>query len=198
VKRSIFSLALAAALLVAAPMSHAALIHLFVNLLGSNEVPPVATAGTGSATLLLDTTAQTLEGHITFSGLNSNTTAAHIHCCLPFAFATGVNVGVATLVPAFPGFPLGAASGTDDFVLNLASAAAYNPAFITAQGSLATAEASFIAGLTSGRTYLNIHTVSSPGGEIRGFVQVPEPMTASLLALGLAAAGFVSRRRKRI
>jgi len=198
VKHSIFSLALAAALLVAAPTTHATLIHLFVNLLGANESPPVVTPGTGTATFLLDTTAQTLEGHIAFSGLTSNTTASHIHCCLPSAFATGVNVGVATLVPAFPGFPLGVTSGTDDFVLNLALASSYNAGFITAQGGLANAEAAFIGGLISGRTYLNIHTVTNGGGEIRGFVQVPEPMTASLLALGLAAAGFVSRRRKRI
>jgi hypothetical protein len=81
-------------------------------------------------------------------------------------------------------------------VLDLASASAYNPAFITAQGGLANAEAAFIAGLTSGRTYLNIHTTAFGGGEIRGFV-VPEPMTASLVALGFAAAGLVSRRRKR-
>jgi hypothetical protein len=60
VKRSIFSLALAAAMLVAAPLSHAALINLFVNLSGANEVPSTNTAGTGTASFVLDTTAQTL------------------------------------------------------------------------------------------------------------------------------------------
>ena len=195
-KRSIFSLALAATMLVAAPLAHAALFNLFVNLSGLNEVPPVTSAGTGVASFVLDTTAHTLEGHIVFSGLNSNTVAAHIHCCLASPFSNA-NVGVATPVPAFPGFPLGVTSGTNDFVLNLAAASGYNPAFVTAQGGLANAEAAFTAGLLSGRTYLNLHTVTSPGGEIRGFV-VPEPMTASLLALGFAAAGFVSRRRKRI
>ena len=169
-KRSIFSLALAAMMLVAAPVAHAALIHLFVNMSPANEVPPTASSGTGSATFLLDTTAQTLAGHIVFSGLNpltpggapSGTTAAHIHCCLPSAFATGVNVGVATLVPAFPGFPLGGGvlSGADNFLLDLSMASSYNPAFITLQGNLATAEASFINGLINGRTYLNIHTTA--------------------------------------
>ena len=203
-KRSIFSLALAATVLVAASSAHAALFHLFVNLSGQNEVPATNSAGIGTASFVLDTTAQTLEGHIVFSGLNpltaggapSGTTAAHIHCCLPTPFATGVNVGVATLVPAFPGFPLGVLSGSDNFLLDLTLASSYNAGFITAQGGLANAEAAFIAGLTSGRTYLNIHTTAFGGGEIRGFV-VPEPMTASLLALGLAAAGFASRRRKR-
>ncbi len=196
-KRSLFSLALAAAILVAAPLSHAALFNLYVNLTGALEVPPTGSPATGSASFLLDTTAQTLTGHIAFSGLGSNTTAAHIHCCLATPFATGVSVGVATLVPAFPGFPIGVTSGTDNFVLDLSQAASYNPGFITLQGSLATAEASFIAGLTSGRTYLNIHTTGFPGGEIRGFV-VPEPMTVGLVAMGLLAAGFASRRRKAV
>ena len=203
-KNSLFALALAAAMLVAAPLARASLIHLHVNLSGTNEVPPTGSLGTGVADLDLDTTAQTLVGHIVFSGLGFPTTAAHIHCCLASPFLTGVNVGVATVVPAFPGFPLGVMSGTDNFILSLNSASAYNPAFVTAQGSLANAEAAFIAGLIAGETYLNIHTGPGPapngfpGGEIRGFVAVPEPMTTSLLVLGLAAAGFVSRRRRRI
>jgi hypothetical protein len=195
-KNSLFALALAAAMLVAAPLAHANLIHFHVNLSGANEVPPSGSLGTGAADLELDTTAQTLAGHIVFSGLTGITTASHIHCCLASPFLAGVNVGVATVVPAFPGFPIGVTSGTDDFLLHLDSATAYNPAFVTLQGGLANAETAFIAGLIAGETYLNIHTNVFPGGEIRGFV--PEPMTTSLLVLGLAAAGFVSRRRRRI
>jgi hypothetical protein len=186
--------ALAAAMLVAAPASDASIIQLFANLTPGNEIPPTASNGTGFASLTLDTTAQTLQGHIVFSGLTSNTTAAHIHCCLASPLQTA-NVGVATLVPAFPNFPLGFTSGMDDFILDLSSASAYNPAFVTLQGSLAAAEASFIAALMTDRTYLNIHTTMFGGGEIRGFV-VPEPATMGLLALGMAAAGFVARRRK--
>jgi len=71
------------------------------------EVPPTGSTATGSATIVLDTTANTLAVHVTFSGLTSNSIMAHIHCCLASPFATGVNVGVATTVPAFPGFPQG-------------------------------------------------------------------------------------------
>ena len=119
-KRSIFSLALAATMLVAAPVAHATLIQpVRQSVRPRTRFLRIATSGTGTATLVLDTTAQTLEGHIVFSGLNpltpggapSGTTAAHIHCCLPSAFATGVNVGVATRsCPPFPGFPLASAS----------------------------------------------------------------------------------------
>jgi len=169
-KHSLFASALAAAMLVAAPLADAALIHFNANLIGSNEVPPNGSPATGTVSLDLDTTAQTLTGHIVFSGLNSNTTMAHIHCCLASPFLTGVNVGVATVVPAFPGFPLGVTGGTDDFVLDLTSASAYNPAFVTAQGGLANAKTALINGLIAGETYLNIHTMLLPGGEIRGFV----------------------------
>ena len=68
---------------------------------GANEVPVVASPGTGLATVILDAAAQTLQINVTFSGLTSNTVAAHIHCCAPL----GTNAGVATTVPAFPGFP---------------------------------------------------------------------------------------------
>jgi len=194
-KKSWFWLALAVALAVALP-AQASVLMFHVDLNGANEVPPSGSPATGFADLTLDTLAETLQGHIEFSGLLDNTTAAHIHCCLATPFGPG-NVGVATLVPAFPGFPLGVKSGVDDFVLNLGSASSYNPAFVTAQGGLANAEAAFINGLQSGRTYLNIHTVLFGGGEIRGFVvKVPEPMTASLLLAGLAAA-LASRRRSR-
>src|SRR6516225_5325235 len=75
---------------------------------GANENPATTSPATGFATIVLDPVAQTIQLTITFSGLTSNATAAHIHCCI----APPNNTGVATTVPAFPGFPLGGTSGT--------------------------------------------------------------------------------------
>ena len=195
------ALVLMGALILQAPAAHAVPMTFVGNLSGANEVPPVASPGTGLATIILDPTAQTLQVNATFSGLTSNDVAAHIHCCLASPFLTGVNVGVATTVPAFPLFPLGVTSGTyTSAVFDLTQATIYNPAFVTLQGgTIAGAEAALIAGIQNGETYFNIHTVNFGGGEIRGFLsKVPEPATLYLLGFGLIAlAGIIRRCRRR-
>jgi hypothetical protein len=179
------ALATATALMLSVPASYAIPITFVGNLVGANEVPLVASSGTGFATVVLDPTAQTIQINATFSGLTSNDVAAHIHCCAPL----GTNAGVATAVPAFPGFPLGVTSGNySSAVFDLTQATIYNPAFVTAQGgTISGAEAALIAGIQNGQTYLNIHTVNFPGGEIRGqLFATPEPSTFLLLGSGLA------------
>jgi hypothetical protein len=189
----IFAMALAVvwSLTGLAGLNYGATITFSAPLTAANENPPTASSGTGFTTVSLDTVTQLLSINITFSDLTTGTTAAHIHCCI----APPGNAGVATVVPAFPGFPLGVTSGTYSGVLDLTMAASYNPAFITANGgTVASAEAVFVAGLENDMTYLNIHTTMFPGGEIRAFL-TPEPGSAILAGLALVGLGIIRRKR---
>jgi len=188
--------ALLIGLITAAPTTYAQQEIFFATLNGPSESPPNNSTATGFATVTLDLALMTMRVEVNFTGLSSNTTAAHIHAPTTMAFEG--TAGVATVVPAFPGFPLGVTSGTSDSTLDLTSASSFNPAFVTANGnSVSTAAATLISAIEQGKAYLNIHTINFGGGEIRGFLAVPEPGTMSFVAIGGIALFFAARRKSR-
>jgi hypothetical protein len=194
-KRSLSLATVTAALLIAAPLSHAVPVTSTTLLSGANENPANASLGTGSSIVTIDTDAHTLRVQIEFSGLTGTTTAAHIHCCT----APPGNVGVATQLPSFDGFPLGVTSGIYDHTFDLSDELSFNPAFVDANGDTAAgAEAALAAGLANGLAYVNVHTDVFTGGEIRGFLRaVPEPSMLPLIGVALLGLGLGLRARPR-
>ena len=162
----------AAMLVVVAPSStQAGTITFGVTLSGLNEVPPNASPGSGFATVVVDDVANTVFVDLTFAGLTAPASAAHIHCC------NGPGVNSPVIIP-LSGFP------------NLVSGS-YSNTFATTAGN--------IAGIEAFGAYLNIHSASFPGGEIRGdltadTVVTPEPGSVALLGTGLLL--ILSGRRR--
>ena len=191
---------LATPFLLVAPVSYATVIPLATHLSNANEFPlptPAPSTGMGDALVTLDTNALTLRVQVSFSGLSAGNTAAHIHCCVDPS-AANPTAGVATTVPTFTDFPSGTTSGTYDHTFDLHLASSFNPAFVALHTDVAGAAAFLIGGMLAGDSYLNIHTTVNPGGEIRGFLVVPEPSLISLLVLGLAAGLIATRRKTRL
>lgn len=193
--RLLASALLAATLISAQP----ALAHEQVyaaSLLGSSEIPAATTTGNGVATVTVDLDLLTMRVQVTFADLIGNVTAAHIHCCT--ASPGAANVGVASQTPSFTGFPTGVKAGSYDNTFDMTLASSYNAAFITSHGgTVGSAFNALVAGLDSGNAYLNVHTSSFSGGEIRALlVPVPEPETYALMLGGLGVLTLTARRRR--
>jgi hypothetical protein len=150
------------------PAAHAATFTYSATLDGPSESPPNASPGLGVAQVDIDDVAHTMRVRVTFSGLVGTTTASHIHA--PTALAGTGTASVATTTPTFTGFPLGVPYGDYDHTFDMTLASSYNSSFITANGSIAAAEAALYAAIAADKAYLNVHSSVYGGGEIRGFL----------------------------
>jgi len=195
--RSGVGVAIMTAALFSASSARATIYVFDANLDGPSESPPNASPATGFAQVTFDDVANLMNVNVTFSGLLGTTTASHIHAAT-LNPGTGT-AGVATTTPYFAGFPIGVTSGSYNNTLDMTQASSYNPSYITANGgTTASAEAALLAALLADEAYLNIHSSVFGGGEIRGFlVQVPEPSTVALLALG-AVVPVLWRKRNQV
>ncbi len=128
---------------------------------GGNEVPPVVTTGTGTATVVLNAAQTEISISCAFQNLIGVYTLSHIHG----PAAPGVNAGV-RFGFVFPAAPWVFANGNHDGTLTN---------FIVSGVTAAD-----VANLNNGLMYVNVHSDFKPGGEIRGQLgQAPVPTTKS-------------------
>jgi hypothetical protein len=88
---------------------------------GASEVPPVAGAGAGTASVTFDTATKMITYSVTYTGLSGPAAAAHIHC----GAAAGANSGVAVPFPSANSPITGSATLTDAQVADLEAGKCY-------------------------------------------------------------------------
>ena len=83
--------------------SLAAMVNFKANLSAKDEVPPTASAGTGSVAATYDTDSKKLTWKGSYSGLTGPATAAHFHGPAPSGKNAGVMVPINPNGPSFEG-----------------------------------------------------------------------------------------------
>lgn len=126
-------------------VAHAATQSFTVKLSGANQVPPLKSPGTGTATITYDPATRVVTWSISYSGVSSPVTMAHFH-----HGATGKN-------------------GPVVIWLTHRGSAVSSP--IKGHATLSADQAkAFLAG----DWYINVHSEEHPGGELRGQVVPPK------------------------
>jgi hypothetical protein len=156
-----WALAALAACLLAAPAVHSQTERFSARLSGSEEVPPINTAG--SADFEMTNQQGTITFSLTFSDLSSPLSVAHLH------FAPGKVAGGVMIFlcggggqPACPATTEGTITGT------ITAANVTGP---TTQGVNPGDLDSALEAVRDGLSYANMHTANFGGGEIRGQVR---------------------------
>lgn len=134
------------------------------DLSGYQEVPALSTPGGGQFRATINRAETEIAYELTFGNLESDATQAHIH----FENATNNGPIVVFLCTNLGNGPVGtqgcpAAGGTITGTIRAADVGAGAAGAGIAAGELD----EFIAALRSGATYVNVHSMDRPGGEIR-------------------------------
>jgi CHRD domain len=129
------------------------------DLKGRNEVPLTLSAARGSLTLTVNDVDTSVHFVLEYSGLQTNVLFAHIHVGQP-----NVNGGVTVFFcggGGRPACPQVAGTVEGDFTAN-------DVIGIATQQLEANNLEKLLTAIRAGKTYANVHSATSPGGEIRG------------------------------
>ena len=161
--KNILFLAMLAAVasLVAVPVVNSQTERFSASLSGANEVPPINSAGTADFDMAIQQ--GTITFSLTFSGLSSSLTLAHLHFA-PSKVAGGVMIFLCGGggQPACPAATSGTITGT------ITAANVTGP---TTQGISPGDLDSALEAVRAGLSYANMHTANFGSGEIRGQVR---------------------------
>jgi hypothetical protein len=129
-------------------------------LTGDAERPtPITTTATGSWTGVLDPQTNTMTYTLTYSGLSTNSSLSHIHAQGDANTTAGVVLNFANFAGATTLFTPGSTSGSAAGVVNMSGG--------TVTGLSITGD-SLRKAMDAGMAYVNVHSQSHGGGEIRG------------------------------
>jgi hypothetical protein len=155
------------AVLISSPPTALAQSEFAANLSGDNEVPPVPTTAFGNATFDVNFAAGVLGISYELSVVNmKGAFMGHIHCG-----AAGVNGPIVAWLAGQPAAPAG-------YELN----GVWVRARMTAENFIAGSPCGntfvdLIVAMANGQTYVNVHTRTNTGGEIRGQIVPVAPFT---------------------
>jgi hypothetical protein len=134
--------------------------HFVAHLTSAQEVPPNSSAGTGKLDIRLVSGGTKLRFKLTSNGV-SQITQSHIHLGAP-----GVNGPVTVFFFAQPPAPWNSVTGDNFEVAGVRTAADVHQG---ANPNITFAD--LLEALRSGNSYVNIHSPTHPGGEIRGVIK---------------------------
>jgi hypothetical protein len=152
-----FGVAALAALALTATAASAQVIQMTATLSAGDETPALLSGAVGTAEVGVDVAAQELSIVLRVFNLPTASTAGHIH--------VGPKGVAGPIVIDFPNIP----GRTGDFVISFR----VNQAAMRVQAAqgINTME-DVIQAITGGNAYVNIHSTTNPGGEIRGQLAV--------------------------